>query len=263
MAVTTLDGLVGAINAGETRNFFKPAFTGVIGGFFSQWGLAGYPAAGAAPGNVNGLIPVDSTTGAFQFVNAAANNYLGYVSAASTTAGTLVIYDRLFHSSGLSATTTTPGTALTPAALTRNTNGHGVEVWLEQYGAFTVTSAATLTFDYTDQDGNTAQVGTIAKAAVAGVNGTMYPAQLAVGDYGVRAVTNYFWSATQTAGTWGFTMMKRVCTIPLQTNNKPEIFDAISTGIREVPDDACLAFMIQCSTPSMGIISGELTIAKG
>jgi hypothetical protein len=265
MAVTTLDGLVAALTAGETRAYMKSAFTAsAVGATHSLWTVAGTPGAGAAEGTVNGSIPTDATAGSFPFVNAAgaANNYLGYIAAASQTAGTLILYDRLWHDSALSATATTDQ-AISPPALTRFTSGEGVELWAEQYAAFGTAGALTITVTYTDQGGTASQIGTIAKAAVAGVNGTMYQASLASGDYGVRAVTAYRWSSTATSGNWGLTLLKRLVTIPLQTLNVAAVYDAFSSGLREVPDDACLAFMVQCSATAMGIIGGELTVAKG
>jgi len=265
MAITTLDGLVAALTAGETRNYMKSAFTAAqIGSTHSLWTVAGVPGAGAAQGSVNGAIPDDTTAGAFPFVNAAgvANNYLGYIAAASQAAGTLVLYDRLWHDSALSATATTDQ-AISPSALTRFTSGEGVELWAEQYAAWGNATAATITVTFTDQGGTTGQIATIAKPANAGVAGSMHQAALPSGDYGVRAVTAYRWSVTQTSGNWGLTLLKRLVTIPLQTLNVAAVYDAFSSGLREVPDDACLAFMVQCSATAMGIIGGELTIAKG
>jgi hypothetical protein len=265
MAVSTLDQLANAAQRGETKAFIKSAFTSEgAGTFHSLWAVAGNPAAGAAAGSINGVVPVDSTLGAFGFVNAAGtdNNYIGSMTASSTVAGTLVLYDRLWHSSGMSGTQTV-STAITPTALTRYTTGAGVEMWGEIYSAIGATGA-TLTVQYTDQDGNTAQSATYAHPANAETVGQMFPFVLASGDTGVRAPTNYQWSiSTATAGNFGLTLMKRIVTLPLAILNKPESFDAISCAVREVVDDACLAFMVQCSTTAMGLISGELTLAKG
>lgn len=265
MAITTLDGLAAALASGETRAFLKNAFTAEgAGTWHSLWAVGGYPGAGSAPGSVNGSIPDDTTAGAFPFTNAAgaANNYLGYISASSTVAGSLVLYDRIYHSSGLSGTAT-GSNAISPPSLTRYTDGKGVELWGEIYTAIGATGA-TLTVTYTDQDGNTGQSATYVHPANAESVGQMFPFTLAAGDYGVRAVTNYSWSvSTGTAGNFGLTLMKRITSIPLQTQNVAAVGDAFSTGLREIADDACLAFQVQCSATSMGIMSGDLTIAKG
>lgn len=263
MAITTLDGLAAGLIAGESKLFLKSSFTSEGAGLFhSLWKTAGNPAAGANPGNINGTIPVDSTLGAFAFVNAVANSYMGYFSASSTVAGSLTLYDRLWHSSTMSGTQTI-STAITPASLTRYTTGQGVEMWGEIYTAIG-TTAATLTVQFTNEAGTTAQSATYAHPANAEAVGQMFPFVLPAGSTGVRAPTNYIWStSTLTAGDFGLTLMKRLVTIPLQTGNRPEVYDAITCGLREVADDACLAFMVQCTATGMGLISGELTIAKG
>lgn len=264
MAVSTLDGLVASLTAGESLAFNKSSFTSEGPGLFhSLWAVPGCPGAGAASGSINGSIPTDATAGAFPFTNAAGalNNYLGYISASSTVACTLILYDRLWHSSAMSGTETGQP-AISPPALTRYTTGAGVELWGEIYSAIGV-SAATLTVTYTDQDGNTGNAATYAHPANAEAVGQMFPFVLASGDSGVRACTVYDWSVTTgTAGNFGLTLMKRLLTIPLQTASVASVYDAFSSGLREIQDDACLAFMVQCSSTAQGGINGDFTIAK-
>lgn len=265
MVVSNMDTLVNALSRSESNLFLKSNFTSEGAGLWhSLWIVAGAPTVGAAPGNINGVIPTDATTGAFSFTNATGtdNSYIGYLSASSTTAGSLTLYDRLWHSSGMSGTQTV-STGITPASLTRYTTGEGVEMWGEIYTPIG-TTAATLTVQFTNQAGTTAQSATYAHPANAEATGQMFPFILPSGSSGVRAPTNYIWStSTLTAGNFGLTLMKRLVTIPLNLANKPEAFDAISCGVREIVDDACLAFMVQCSATAMGIISGELSIAEG
>lgn len=266
MAVTTLDGLVAALTAGETRSFLKNAFTAEgAGTWHSLWMVGGYPGAAGTPTSTPGEIPTDASVGAFPFVNAAgaANNYLGYISTASTVAGSLILYDRLMHMSGLNGTLTGTNNITTQPALTRFTTGDGVELWGEIYTPIGATGA-TLTATYTNQAGTGSRTATYVHPANAESTGQMFPMTLQSGDYGVRSVQSYGWSvSTGTAGSFGFTLVKRIVSVPLQTQNVVAVGDAFSTGLREVPDDACLAFMVQCSATSMGIISGDLTIAKG
>jgi len=265
MAVTTLDGLVGALTAGETRNFMKtPTTTEGAGFFHSLWRAPGMPGAGAIPPTSAGEIPTDATAGSFPFVNAAgaANNYLGYIAAASTVAGTLILYDRLWHNSGLVGNIITTQ-SFTQGALTRYTTGEGVELWGEVYTAMGAT-ASVMTAVYTDQGGTTGNNATYAHPANALAADQMFPFILASGDYGVRDVDSVTLSiSTGTAGNFGLVLLKRLVTIPLQTQNVAAVYDAFSSGLREVSDDACLAFMIQCSATNQGVVGGELTIAKG
>lgn len=267
MAVTTMDGLVAALTGGDVRSFNKASVASLAAGQrHSLWNVSGNPGAAATPPTGNGEIPTSATAGAIPFVNASGggNNYLGYIAASAGQSGSLILYDRLWHDSGLSATTTGAGTAISPGALTRSTTGVGVEVWAQVYTALGVSTAATLTLQYTDQDGNTAQTGTIAKPATAGDVGEMWgPMAFAAGDYGCRAVTNYSWSATQTSGNFGLLLVKKIVTIPLANTNVPAVFNAFSSGLREIEDSACLALMTEVNATTMGPILGELTIAKG
>lgn len=265
MTVSTMDGLVAALTAGETRSFLKASQTSEgAGTWHSLWKAAGFPGAGGNPGSANGEIPTDATAGAFPFTNAAGsdNNYLGYIGAATSTAGTLILYDRLWHNSTLSGALTTAQTFTQPA-LTRYTNGQGVELWGEVYTAMGAT-ASTFTATYTDQDGNASNSATYVMPANALSANQMFPFDLASGDYGVRSVQQVQLSAsTGTAGNFGLTLLKRIVTIPLPQVNVGVVYDAFSSGLREISDDACLAFMVQCSTTNTGTINGELTIAKG
>jgi hypothetical protein len=258
--------MVAAVTNGENRYYTKQAFSPALAGqMHSLWTATGTPSAGAAAGSVNGAICDDTTVGAHPFVNAVgpAKNYEGYFTCACNVQGTLVLYDRLWHDSGLSATATT-NQVIAPPALTRWTSGDAIEIWAEQYGAFGVATAATITLQYTDQGGNTAQAATIPKAATAGVAGTMHgPAALAAGDYGVRAVTGYLWSATQTSGSWGLTLAKRIATVPISSANLFVTLDAFGTGFREIANDACLAMMWLPTATSSHTCLGDLTIAKG
>jgi hypothetical protein len=264
MAVSTMDGLVAALTAGETKAFMKSSQTSEgAGTWHSLWTATGYPGAGAAQGSLNGAICNDTTVGGFPFVNAAgaANNYLGYISAASSTAGTFILYDRLWHNSTISATSISAQN-ITQPALTRFTDGAGVELWGEVYTA-TGATASTLTVSYTDQDGTTGNSATYAHPANALTLGQMFPFVLASGDYGVRAVASATFSVSTGAGSIGLTLVKRLVTIPLPQVNVAAVYDAFSTGLREIPDDACLAMMVQCTATNTGQINGELTIAKG
>lgn len=266
MPITTSDFLKQGVVAKRLgKDFSKATFTAEgAGTWHSLWSLAGLPGAGATPATGNGAIPVDSTTGGMGFVNAAGtdNNYIGYFSGSGTLAGTLVVYDRLWHNSGIVGNIITTQ-SFTSTALTRFTSGEGVELWGEFYSAMGAV-ASTLTVVYTDQAGNTGNSATYAAPANAETVGQMVPFTLAVGDYGVRAVASATWSISRTtAGNMGLVLMKRIATIPINTANRAAVFDAISCGVREVPDDACLTFMVQSTAASANVVGGTLDLIAG
>src|SRR5271157_844591 len=114
MAVTTNDQLVAAMAAAVGQNnrppYFKNALAGTfaVGEMVSLWTAPGFPGAGAAVGTLAGAAPTSATAGAIPFTNpAAGNSYLARLFASSTVPGTLILYDRLYHTSTLSGTVTT------------------------------------------------------------------------------------------------------------------------------------------------------------
>lgn len=265
MAITTRDTLIAAYATAQRMMFTKASQTSEgAGTYHSLWKAAGNPAAGANPGST-GVVPTSATQGAFPFVDPTGGDlsYLGNLRLASSTIGTFIIYDRLFHVSGLSGTQTTVDTAVSNTALTRFTTGEQVELWAEVYTAMGATGA-TLNCKYTDQSGNTNQAGTYVMPANALSVGQMVPIALAAGDTGVRAVTNYHWSvSTGTAGDFGFTLLRRIAEIEITLANVGKTQNAIDLGLSQIPDDACLAFMVLCTATSTGQVMGSMDIIQG
>ena len=133
-------------------------------------------------------------------------------------AGSVIVYDRLVHTGGLSGTTTTAQTTNLPtSALTRYTTGVGVEPWLEIYTQIGATGT-TVSCSYTD-DGGTA--GNTSPSATFGNTGfreaqRILPLPLAVGDRGVRAVASVTVLATTgTPGAFGVTLAYPLAVIPV------------------------------------------------
>ena len=264
MAVSTMDGLINALVQGERKGWSKGSFTPqATGAFHSLWLTPGEPGPGVAPATGNGAIPDDATAGAHPFVNAAGalNNGLGYFSANGLAVGTLVVFDRIWHNSGLNTTTTI--TSFTSTALTRFTDGKGVECWAEWYTSSGAATATNATVIYTDESGNTGATGTIVMPAVTKIAGQMFPMQMASGDYGIRAAASTTLSVTQTSGTWGLTFMKRLAEIPIRPSDQgASVLNAIDLGYPDIPDDACLSFMFQGAVTA-NTLTGSLLIGKG
>jgi hypothetical protein len=92
----------------------------------------------------------------------------------------------------------------------------------------------------------------------------MLPFLLAAGDTGVQSIASFTTSATSgTAGSIGVTLLKRLAEIPFTLANVGCVLDFAGTGMPQIRDGACLAFMLQCSGTTSGIISGNITYAQG
>lgn len=260
--MATMDQLLTALQAAPIIPISKLSATSKGAGLFhSLWTVGGFPAAGSAPGSANGVIPTKSTVGALNFVDAGAseNTFLAQLSLVGATAGTFFLYDRLWHNSALNGTLATAQTFTQPA-LTRHTDGVGVEIWLEWYTA-TGSTAVTATVSYTNSDGVSGRSGTCSIAA-SPVAGQMMQVSLQAGDKGVLSVQSVTLSATTgTAGNFGVTLLKKKALAAVPGANiaqPPQDFAAI--GLPEIQDNACIAIGVQCTATNTGIMNGLTSI---
>lgn len=217
----------------------------VAGRFSSLWQYNGQPSHGAAPGAV--AAPDNTTTGGLKQTDPGGGRQkwlLGGTASASV-AGTLVIYDRLLHISGLNGTLNTAQTV--GGSITRYTGAESVgnQIWVEVYTQIG-TTATTITASYTDQDGNS---GITSQTAAIGGTGLrevqrMIQIPVASGDTGVRAVASVTLAATTgTAGNFGVTIARPLAYIPLGVVGTGSVRDFISglPSVIEIKTDACLS----------------------
>ena len=264
MAIATMDALVDGLTTGQVLPFYKPSVTAKGAGTFqSLWTAAGTPGAGATPSTGSGQTNSSATAGALSFSNPTGGEltYLARALASCGVIGSLIIYDRLVTTSGLSGTNT--GTQnINSQALSRYTSGVGVTAWVEWYTA-TGSTAANITLNYTNDAGTTGQVAAATPFVQTPVAGQMMPIPLN-GNDGIRVAESITLSAsTGTAGNFGITLMRRLLTIPMPLANSAAQLDAFAAGLAQIPDSACLAMMVWCSTTSTGIIHGEIGLAQG
>lgn len=260
-AITDLSDLINRQtggNSGTPENLFfhkvprvagAAATTPVLGRGCSLWTYDGMPAGGAVP--TSAAVPDRSTTGALPFTapGGSRDKHLIGAHIAPLTAGLYLLYDRLFHIGGLSATLTTAqtvqGSTPTPA-LTRNTGGAGNIAWYEIYSILG-TTGTTLTMTYTDQDGNTGSTSTINIGATGFREVTRAQRiPLAAGDSGIRAIQQVQLTAsTGTAGNFGITIAQPLAWIPVGAAGTAGWRD-YTTGLPGIPvihPDACLSLM--------------------
>jgi hypothetical protein len=234
------------------------------GTFMSLWKGSGTPGAGSNPplfSAGSGYVPTDATPGSWTWANNLATSLYG-LDAWGATAGQLILYDRVWACSGFN-TTTTPGaqTIVTPGLPGRqNGNYAGLEAWGEVYTAPGATGA-NWTLAYTDDLGN-ASTSVYAHPANAETVGQMFPFPLAAGDRGVQSVQSLTCSASSgTAGDIGITLMRRIISIPILPNSGLAL-DMFGVRLPPIPDDACLALMVLCSTTSTGVIGGSISLTQ-
>lgn len=161
----------------------------------------------------------------------------------------VMLVDFLNISSGLNATlTTTQTTNLPTAALTRYTNGEGVQAALAIYN-FVGTTASTFTVSYTNQAGTSGRTSTAAQIGGNGFRetGALLRIPLEGTDTGIRSVESVTLSGTTgTIGSWGVIMYKPLAFMFVNDIEGANVIDCVSSGrmigqFNEVLDDACLS----------------------
>lgn len=261
MTITTLDGLVAA-----TRNilaFYKISATALANSYQSLWKTGNLPLAGLTPPTGSGEAPAKTTLGALNFseVGGSALIYAGRAVLTMATLGTLLLYDRLLHTSGLSGNVTTEQT-VNSAALSRYTDGAGIELFLEWYTA-TGGTASTVTISYTNSAGTAGRIATATLQASPAI-GTMQNIPLQNGDTGVRSVQSVTLSAgTGTAGNFGITLLKQLADIAPDVINSGKVIGPFDLGLPTIAANPCLALAVLTTTTNTGIISGSVGLLQG
>lgn len=273
MAITTQDQLVAAIAAAAPNvnrlPYYKSALAGTfaVGQQVSLWTATGLPGAGAAQGTAAGAVPTSATTGAFQFTNpASGNSYLARLLASSSVIGTLVLYDRLVHTSTLSGTVTTAQTVASVALTRPDANGVNAELFMEVYTALGATPQ-TITASYTNQAGTSGHTTTAASIPASAPAGFILPMPLAAGDTGIQTVASVTLAgSTGTAGNFGITIARRIAEYPIAIASvPPPPQDPFWVGLPQIYNSACIfgVFVIGSGTAAPAIQTGSLLIAQG
>jgi len=267
MTIATLDQLVTALASPQQRfGFYKTVTPQAVSAFTSLWACPGFPGAGADPSSgVGGSIPTDATAGAMPFTNpaGAVQTYLSrFAASLGATAGMLILYDRLWHNSGLSPTSLTAQTVNSTALTRPDANGADVEAWFHVLGTLGAGSTAP-TISYTDQDGNSGNTGTLMNFVTTAATHRNFQFQLASGDSGVRSIQSYTNAATLTSGTFSLILRRRIAALALPNSNYGGMLDPLSGGLPSIPNDACLELMVFNGSAVAAFAYGGLSLIQG
>jgi hypothetical protein len=271
MAITTLDGVIAGFQA--PKPFIKTGGTmaavGAMRGY-TPWYVAGNPGASTATSiGINGeaVTPaLASTAGRIPRTNPVSGNaYLGRLAVNASTAGSLVLIDRLWQNSGLSVTSTA-AQAISPATLPARdgaggTNGANVLAAIE-WSAAGGTGTPTVTLTYTDQDGNTGATGTFS-AVASPQAGTFEIFTLAAGDTGVRAPTSFIQNNTRTSGTMHLVLFRILAQVEVTSANIGNAVDALTSGMPQIYNDSVLQLLWFPSATTATNFNGTYTETHG
>ena len=269
MAITTVDGLLAGLQ--PPIDFIKVGATMEAAGVFhTYFYTTGNPGAAAANGLAIGGAALTSYAGQIPFTNpVSGNTYLARLTASATTAGKLVLIDRLWHNDSIAETTTT-GQVVTSATLPardRNgsTNGEGVNVAIEVSVATTNAGAVTnttLTYTNSTNTGGT-KTATITSFPATAVAGTFVPFQLAAGDTGVRSLGTLTLGTSYGGGTIHLVMYRVIAELPITTANVGNQIDAFTGGFPRLYDNSVLQLLWLPTGTGATTVTGSIVFAQG
>ena len=274
MALTTNDGLTAALANARGFAWFKANVTAeAVGRFHSYWFVPGNPGAAIAdsPGLAGVAITNAFGSGIIPFTSPGGANtvYLGAFSAVGATAGQVILYDRLWHNSGIVGNTTGAQTVNSVAWPARDENGStlgaNVGLWLECQTATTNAGVvANTTVGYTNSAGVAGRVGNLVPDWPAtGVAGTMVPFSLQAGDVGVRSVQSITLGTSYGAGgVVRLVAARQLCTLPIPIPNVGQSLNFYDAG-RVLHPGSALALMQLVTATAQGLIMGDFLQIEG
>lgn len=255
---------------GQVKRFQKQSVTGVTANnLISLWTQNGRPGAGAIPPAGSGEVPTSNTLGAIPFTNAISPDelFLGKAFVAGTVQGTLILYDRLVHTSGLVGNVGTAQTINSVSVSRPDTTAEDTELWVESYTNVTGLNATTsnVSVSYTNQAGTTGR-NTIATPFGA----TSFPARtilqipLQAGDTGSKDVQSAIIAVPgSAAGNIGVSIVRVLLEIPITEAAQGTLLDILSTGKPKIDPNACLGLAFLTSSTTTGLIQGTFNIISG
>lgn len=265
--ITTRDQLIAAIADSYKCRFYKASIASQTAGIMcSFWKAAGFPTVGVTP--TTAAYCTSATVGGFQLPSVITELlYIGKLGAALTTAGQLILFDRLANMGGLSGIVATAQTVnldiVTPASQGRcGTDGKNV-LWCFEWYTATGATAVTATISYTNESDVAGRTTTVALAATRPV-GCLLPILPNSADARIKSIQTITLSATTgTAGNFGVTAITRQLEIPMVAANVGAILDYAGTCLEQVSPNSCLMFGLLPSTTSTGNLLGSFEILKG
>lgn len=275
MALQNIDQLLSALEASQQINFSKTSISAIGAGYFhSFYSISGVPGSGSIPpsGSLSGALCFTDLSGALKFNSASAGNtnYLARFSSIGTSAGTLILYDRLWHCASLrlssSAFQQLGSPIISGSSGIDNRYDDGVEAWLEFYAATTTTTLSTASLFYTNYDGTQNRTGSIVLPALSYRNSQMIKFDLQAGDTGIKTVSDIRFSplpTTLTTTNVGVTLLKRIAEISVPVNCAGQILNAFDLGLPKIEPNSSLNFTLLSTTTTTGNWIGTIDIIQG
>jgi len=276
MSITASAGLIAAPT--QLSLFAKTGSSGELAGsMLSRWYAGSYPAAASAPTpGLNGANLTSADPGAMVLINAASGNklYLAGIDLlvsdiGNSATGTWVLYDRLWHNSSITATTTTEQgismSALPARDRNGSSNGEGVIALLEVSGLTGAGGAITnTTIRYTNSAGDNNRTGTLSHVASGGLAaGYTMTFALQAGDKGIKTIEGITLGTTYSSGTMHLVLAREITRMGIGMAYFPERRNAIQLAMPRIFDDSCLYWVHEQATSVSMSYQGSILIVQG
>jgi hypothetical protein len=234
---------------------------------------SGRPGAGAAPAPGIDGAALTAYAGQVPFPAAVGGKNIHLLSLAASQSASgmsrVWLLDRLWHNSGITATTTTEQAISHPGIPSRDANGgtdgDGVLLALEVSGATGSSgTVTTITANYTDQDGNAAQTATMASWPTTAAVGTFVPFQLAAGDTGVRSVEGLTLGTSLVSGTVHLVQYRVLASVmvPPVTSGEGRV-GLIELGMPRLYDASVPFLVVLPTTTTLGNLDATVVYTQG
>lgn len=268
MAITSLASLVAGLQT--PVEFGKSSATGEAANVLHSVAYTAHtPAAAFTPGP--GLVGASLTTyaGQLPFNNPITGNaYLATVEVCASVNGQFILYDRLWHNSGLIPTTLTAQTINSTAWPARDrvgtTDGDAVRVALEVSASTTNAGAiANTTMSYTNSAGVAGKTATMTSFPATAQAGTFIPFELAAGDTGIRSVQTVTLGTSYVAGTLHLVAYRVLAMLPTVAASTPALKDYAALGLPRLYNNTVPFMLWRPSQLQAGPFYGQITYAHG
>lgn len=267
MTITSLAG----IESGAVQSAYLIRPSSVNGSLIRPQNLlyvgSGYPANASV--NSNGLsgAAVTSYTGSIDIPDASNTTYIKAVNVSAANSGIFMLFDLLWHNSGISLTSTTSQTINSVAFSARDSNesanGEGVIVALFITGA-TGSGTPVLSLGYTNQSGTASRSSNTVTASLSSTAaGASYFFGLQDGDTGVRSIQSYQQDATWTSGTAHLAAIRPILTVPIYSQVKRYYADITENGLVKIFNSSVLFGMYFSAAGTMSGMSATIEYTQG
>jgi hypothetical protein len=268
MAITTMDGLVQALDEGLTYIFYKGALSNTAAGqYHSYWRSAGNPVAPAVPSTTI-VYPKSTDPGTFSqgIPTSTKQWYIGQFTQTGSVIGSMIVQDRLAYVGGLSGSSTTAITlGMTSSGPVvdeaRCSSYYDADWFMETYVDLGATASSLYVY-FTATDGSTGLAKVVISATCRASR--MIPIVSTLSSQTIKSVDTVVLQATTgSSGGYGITCARSVCALGNMVANVGYNADFAALGLPKIGNNAHLQLMWIASGTAGPNCVANITLIRG